>query len=361
MRFIHTADLHLNIAMTHASFNDADVFASRRREHQRVLKRLIDYGEKRTIDALFIAGDMFDDPRITALDVEHFFGLLSDAPFATYLIIGNHDTFLHGEKFQALFKHYGLYTFDVDTTYHDHGDVRIHGINTRDFSPEAFSRLTRSLEASRVNVCLLHGDVHTPGDDHYLVDEERLDKSGFDYIALGHIHKHQRVGENAIYSGNPEPLDFSETAKRGIILGEITNKQVDAEFVPFSARDFIRRTLTIDSTMSEAAILDAIEAIDDDASRATHFYRVTLEGEHHETLEIEPKKLQHSLQETFHYIEITDQTTAAIDFARLKAAYPDTVIEALIEGYENEKNPSDKASEEVIEALRALLQTEESL
>ena len=72
-----------------------------------------------------------------------------------------------------------------------------------------------------VHVLLAHG-----GDaGHIPIDYEHLKWSGFDYIALGHIHKPQIIYEDLMaYPGSLEPLDATETDSTVICLGRLQKK-----------------------------------------------------------------------------------------------------------------------------------------
>lgn len=70
-----------------------------------------------------------------------------------------------------------------------------------------------------------------------------LDLAGFDYVALGHLHKFQRVGENAYYSGSIDRMDFNEEEdQKGFIIGTFEGKDAMVEFIETPARRF--ETLT---------------------------------------------------------------------------------------------------------------------
>ena len=56
------------------------------------------------------------------------------------------------------------------------------------------------------------------------LDKNYLDQLGFDYIALGHIHKPIIISDNMAYCGSPEPLDFGEIGEHGIIQGIIEGR-----------------------------------------------------------------------------------------------------------------------------------------
>lgn len=85
------------------------------------------------------------------------------------------------------------------------------------------------------------------GWEHFLLPGN-VTNLGFDYIALGHIHKHQVLNENPpmVYSGSLERIDFSEeTEEKGFCLVQIDGKgKVSWEFHKVQARPFC--TIEID-------------------------------------------------------------------------------------------------------------------
>jgi exonuclease SbcD len=54
----------------------------------------------------------------------------------------------------------------------------------------------------------------------------------FDYVALGHIHKPQRLGQNIHYSGSPIPLRFSETYPKSVMLLELKGGEISSRPLP---------------------------------------------------------------------------------------------------------------------------------
>lgn len=63
-----------------------------------------------------------------------------------------------------------------------------------------------------------------------------LSDLGFDYVALGHIHKHQAWG-NVVYAGSPERHSFGEPETKGAVIVTLDNGACSWEFVPLPARD----------------------------------------------------------------------------------------------------------------------------
>ena len=60
-----------------------------------------------------------------------------------------------------------------------------------------------------------------------------MDLLGYDYTALGHIHKPDpEITGKCRYSGSPEPTDPNDTGKHGYVIGTAENGVVETEFVP---------------------------------------------------------------------------------------------------------------------------------
>ena len=111
-------------------------------------------------------------------------------------------------------------------------------------------------ETEDFSILLAHG-----GDEsHIPIQKEALKWSGFDYIALGHIHKPEIIFEDLMaYSGSLEPLDHTETGRHGFIEGEISEEKQQIRFVPFAKRMYAQVEVMISEDMSASEIIDRIE------------------------------------------------------------------------------------------------------
>lgn len=83
----------------------------------------------------------------------------------------------------------------------------------------------------------------------------------FDYVALGHIHKHQVISSRplAVYAGSIERVDFGEERdKKGFVLVDVAKGEADYRFKPVAAREFLTVEVTADGEDPLAQVLAAI-------------------------------------------------------------------------------------------------------
>ncbi|HOW91243.1 MAG TPA: exonuclease SbcCD subunit D [Anaerolineaceae bacterium] len=125
---------------------------------------------------------------------------------------------------------------------------------------------------------MLGKDLVLPGS---LVKDPRLD-----YVALGHIHKHQDLNPGAhppvIYPGSIERVDFGEAADdKGFMIAEVDKGHTNYRFIKLDGRAFYDRTVKIDQRegMMERilAVLPADERITDSILKLTIEYPRELE------------------------------------------------------------------------------------
>ena len=103
-----------------------------------------------------------------------------------------------------------------------------------------------------------------------VVPKSALADPAFDYVALGHIHKHQNLTSGevgvppVIYAGSLERIDFGEEGQtKGFCWVELARGATEWQFVPVKARPF--RTIRADVRQAEdptQAVLDAVAGHD---------------------------------------------------------------------------------------------------
>lgn len=267
MKLLHTADLHLGKRLNEISLLE---------EQGHMLEELRRMARHTGADALIIAGDIYDKAVPPAEAVELFSdfvsGLAGDG-IALYAIAGNHDS---GERLafgRRILARQGVYlagqyggTLAPIRQWDEYGPVNFYlmpflkpGRVKRWFGQvESYEDAVRAvLKAAAVdfshrNVLVAHQFVTAGGQGPERSDSEmdpiavggayNLDVSaleGFDYVALGHIHRPQAIGRPTVrYAGSPLKYSFSEARhEKSVTLVEIKEKgQVELTALPLAPK-----------------------------------------------------------------------------------------------------------------------------
>ena len=221
MKFIHIADLHLGMEPD----RDKPWSKSRGRELWDAFSNVIGECQKGGVELLLIAGDLFHKQPLVR-ELKEAAGLLASiSDTEVVLIAGNHD-YISGTSGYRNFK----WPENVHFLMEDKpGSVYLENINTEVFG---FSYHVRNIfdplydglrpeDPSRINILLGHGGEPS----NIPIDWKRLEHAGFDYIAMGHLHKPVDISERIRYAGSLEPLDKNESGRHGYITGEIFSKE----------------------------------------------------------------------------------------------------------------------------------------
>lgn len=253
-RFIHTADLHLDSPLRSLSLRNADLAALIGDGTRRALVRIVDLAIAERVDAVLIAGDLYDGDQ-TSMKTARFLagqlGRLDEAGVATFIIRGNHDAMSRITKELVLPESVKLFRgrAEVVEIERDGLPVAVHGMSFADpQAPESLLPKYRPAVGGAVNIGLMHTSLDgAPGHDNYapcsLAD---LMATGFDYWALGHIHL-RAAHKGVVMPGMPQGRDINEAGDKTVSLVTITDdRQVLVEERLVSEARFER--LSIDVT-----------------------------------------------------------------------------------------------------------------
>ena len=265
MRFLHTADWHIGKIVHEQSMLADQAY---------ILEQLIEQVEEYEVDAVLMAGDLYDrslpPKEAVSLVNQTLSRLINELEVPVFIIAGNHDSNERIEYLSGVAEAKQLYmegTLKAHTRkvslkeadiymmpYADHVLIRQAldqpEIRTIEEAVAAqVEQITSSdeFDRSRINMVMFHGYVIS-GNRTSLEesDSERplsigtaewIDQSifdAFDYVALGHLHKGQKVGSNRIrYSGSPLKYSKSEAAhqKKSFII-DIDRDSLEVTPVP---------------------------------------------------------------------------------------------------------------------------------
>lgn len=273
IRFIHTSDLHLDTPFKGLSAWNNELASKLKDATLRSFRRIIDLCIRERVDFLVVAGDIFDsESRSLAAQLTFVSELkrLSDQGIATYLVCGNHDplnSWLDTLEMPPLVHRFGGTEVEVRSHEKEGKAVAdIYGISflQKEVSENLAARYRRKPDPAPVSVAVMHGTVGAPGPHHsyapFKADDIR--GMGFDYWALGHIHKHtvvQPANPAVVYPGNPQGRDFGETGVRGCCLVEIEAGQPPAiGFVPTHHIRFEEVRVDLSAITSAGELPDAV-------------------------------------------------------------------------------------------------------
>ncbi len=256
MKFVHIADVHWGARPD----RDKPWGVLREKEIKETFQRVIAYVNERQIDLLLISGDFFHKPPSyqDIKEVDYILSKLSNA--RVVWIAGNHDYLKRGctlEDYEFQSNTIFLKSSVMDKVFFQDLDTTIYGFSYwNDMIQESLYDDVKPTEKDGIQILLAHG-----GDEmHIPMNREALKWSGFDYIALGHIHKPEVIYEDLMaYAGSLEPIDSTETGAHGFIEGEITEEKQVISFLPFSKRKYMETEVCITEDMSGEEILDRME------------------------------------------------------------------------------------------------------
>ena len=265
------------------------------------------------IDLLLIAGDMFHrQPLLRELkELNFLFSKLTKTEVV--FIAGNHD-YLKPDSYYHSF----TWNANVHPLLNGHmGGVELKELKTmvyglsyhqREIQESLYDRMFAP-KKQKYEILLAHG-----GDEkHIPIRKENLEKLGYAYVAMGHIHKPQLVlGNKAIYAGALEPIDKNDIGKHGYVKGEITEEGIKTEFVPCAKREYIHLVIEVDEETTSGALKDTIRGLVQQYG-IEHMYKFILQGFRSTDIIFDLDSVK-----TFGNIfEIIDETEIAYDFEEL--------------------------------------------
>lgn len=323
IKVLHLSDVHLGSGFSHGRINPVTGLNTRLEDFVGSLSRCIGRAIAEPVDLVLFGGDAFPDAMPPPIVQEAFAGQfrrLVDAEIPTVLLVGNHDQHSQGQGGASLciYRTLGVPGFVVGDRLETHqiqtrnGSIQVitlpwltrsalltrpeaEGLSLEAVSQLLINRLTVALEAEvrRLNpglptVLLAHlmTDTASYGAERFLavgkgftVPMSLLTRPCFDYVALGHVHRHQVLCHHppVVYPGSIERVDFGEEDEtKGFLLVEVEPGQAQIEFCPLPVRPF--RTLKVDLSHVEldpqAALLKTIQPGAIDAAIVRLIYQV---------------------------------------------------------------------------------------
>lgn len=336
MKFIHLADCHL------ASENKFQAQTSdfiRGQVWESFEQIFTDNKDK---DFALIAGDLYERSFFTASDYKRLFKLIKEFKKNVYYVTGNHDYIGEDNRIFFTDKPKNLKIFSSDKVeFFEEKNVRIYGISYKDrIFKEDFPYGIR-LDPNFFNILLVHGVVGEDRSNYLNLNLSKLENVGFDYVALGHIHKPLSLSSSIHYAGTTEAKDFSEK----LDYGYIAYKDGNPQRIDISKLKFTDLKLKASDYKNEE---DLIQAIGKRLDEKINFLRLTLINDKDFVLD------EDTLKDDLNLFYLDLNLDKAYDLESLRDFYKDSLLDRFIENADKvktDKKISRRAKELGMDAI----------
>ncbi|PID20916.1 DNA repair exonuclease [Sporosarcina sp. P3] len=252
IRFLHTADLHLDSPFKGMATAGPDELARLQQSIFAAFDRFIAYAVKERPDFVVIVGDLYDgEDRSLRAQIRFQQGMqqLQKVNIPVYLSYGNHDHLAGRWTRVSLPENVQVFTEQVEQKQLMIRDeiIYLHGFSYPQRHVKEPMIRQYPVANEGIHIGLLHGSV--AGDAEHAVyapfTVSELQEKHYRYWALGHIHKRQVLSQEPpiVYPGNIQGRHRNEQGLKGFYDVSLTPTNVSMTFVATS--DVVFTTLTV--------------------------------------------------------------------------------------------------------------------
>ena len=243
--FIHTADIHLGRAFADVGYNLTDKQKSLlSRAHEDAFDELCEFAIEKSVDFILIAGDTFDDCERdlhSKLKLARALRRFESENIAVYMVCGNHDPQFSyvqelGFKDSSKINIFGVNRLQEPLVLKDENNCEYAKIFPFGFADKFYEQspcnvLEKASDKTLFNIGLIHCDIQQ-GENYAPCTEKELLDLGYDYYALGHIHR-RLENDKIVYPGTIQARGRKDEGIHGFKYVCVEDKSiVKDEFVP---------------------------------------------------------------------------------------------------------------------------------
>jgi len=318
-RILHIADVHLDMAFGGV---DASLGARRGEQLREAFERALQLARERRIDAVCIAGDLYEDGRAGSDRAAYLGRMLGDlAPIRVFVSPGNHDPHTAASIYERInpmpdnvliFNRRRFSSVALADGITLWGFAHEHDID-RDPAIADFV-----CEGPGTHVLLFHGsdrDRLPPGKDAVApFSSGEIERTGAAHAMVGHFHG-QLEGARYAYPGSLEPHTFGQTGRHTAAIVTVEEGRVRSEFVDVNHVRYADLDFDVGQFGDRAALFDALSArlAEESGGNGITYSRVRLGGEVQPTLDLDVYRLEETLGERFPGMRLVD-ASATFDY-----------------------------------------------
>ncbi|HFF2660560.1 TPA: exonuclease SbcCD subunit D [Listeria monocytogenes] len=317
IQFLHMADLHLDSPFIGLSTLPQPLFSAIQESTFQSLERITTVAIKEAVDFVLIAGDIYDSEDQSVRAQARFskeMKRLEVANIPVFMIHGNHDFIEKHKEKLTLPSNVHVFSEQVEVMSHKTAtgvSVNIYG----------FSYNERHIRSSRVDkykiqgnadfhIALLHGSEVSSSEEHDLYAPFRvqeISKKGFDYWALGHIHKRQLLAESPsiYYPGNIQGRNRKESGEKGASIITLSEASTTIDFIGTSPIIWEEAVITLPENSEINAFYRETTKLLESYQGRSHSYFLHIIVKMENKQKIDTNDWLQMLQEE---VEITDNT-----------------------------------------------------
>ena len=344
MKFVHIADMHFD--STFLNLSDKDIMGDLRRlEQRKVFKKMVEYIKQNKIEYLFISGDLYEHKYIKQSTIEYINNWFKEIPKTrVFIAAGNHDPKIKNSYYNKFNWNENVKIFNSVIEKIETDDCNIYGYSFDDFYCDDCDIENIEIEKNgKYNILVIHGNLDGAKEDdkpYNPISRSLLEEKGFDYVALGHIHKldyNTYENQKIVYPGSTISLGFDELGTHGMIVGELNNG-LKLKFVPLDDEEFVKRKLSVDNMYSKEELIESINEMN---INSNEYVEIILTGRRN--FEINIYELQKFLQNN-RIIKVKDETKISLDLEKI--ANENTLrglfVKEMMERLEKETNSEER-------------------
>ena len=279
MKFVHIADIHFDTAFTLLNTKE-NLGEIRRLEQRKIFKKVIDYIKENKIPYLFISGDLYEQKYVRPSTIEYINHEFQRIPETQIFISpGNHDPYIKNSYYKNMAWNHNVKIFKNEIEKIETKEADIYGYGFTEFYCENLEIEKIKIEnKEKINILIIHGTLDGSNQLEKLynpIKSNEIKKVGFDYVALGHIHKtNYKESTNLIYPGSMNSLGFDEPGEHGMIIGDIDKHKLNIEFIPLDEIYFEEKEIDITQINYQEELIEQINEIKSEKSK----YKIILNG-----------------------------------------------------------------------------------
>ena len=339
MKFVHLADVHLDTPFTTIT-DRAELGKVRRLEQREALKSVIEFIKENNVDYLFISGDLYEQEYIkksTIIYINELFEEIKNTKI--FITPGNHDPYINNSYYKTFewADNVKIFTENVEKVKID--DICIYGYGFNNY--EMNSNQLKDINVdnkNKINILITHGTIINGNELSGIynpISKNELISKGFDYVALGHIHK-----RDEFYPGSLISMGFDELGEHGFIYGEIINKKINTKFIKADQRELKEIDFDVTNIYSEDELIEEINSINTE----NNLYKINLIGERNFIINLDIKLIQKNI------IKIKNNTKLKIEIKENNNTLKGIIIKKLNEKIKNNEI-NKKEYDEIIELI----------